>query len=82
MGSRSMHPGAERRFGQIEVAGHGADTLAFVEHEPDRLRLEVVIKPPTLASSLGGLGMVVGILSAFRNVSTKPDQAHQGSLGS
>ena len=40
----------EGRFRQIEIAGDRADALAFVEHQPDRLRLEVVIEPATRAS--------------------------------
>ena len=32
---------AQRRFGQIEIAGDGADALAFIEYEPDRLGLGV-----------------------------------------
>src|SRR5207247_10206418 len=42
-------------FRQIEIAGDGADALAFVEHQPDRLRLEVVIEPATRPSPFGGL---------------------------
>lgn len=43
----------ERRGRQIEVAGDGADGLAFIHDEPNRAGLELVREPPTEAS--GGL---------------------------
>src|SRR5207253_1573661 len=42
------------RFGQIEVARDGADALAFVEDQPDGLRLEIVVESATRSSPLGG----------------------------
>src|SRR5688572_16911217 len=50
-----MHPLPECRFRQIEVARDRADALAFVEHQPDSLRFEVVIEPATRSSPLGRL---------------------------
>ena len=42
-------------LGQIQVAGHGRDALALVEHQPDGLGFEVVIKLPARAPALGGV---------------------------
>jgi hypothetical protein len=41
-----MDPRPQRRFRQIEVAGDRANALALVEHQSDRLGLEVVIELP------------------------------------
>src|SRR5947209_7589850 len=54
IGARAMHPLSESRFGQIEVARDGADALAFVEDQPDGLRLEIVVESATRSSPLGG----------------------------
>jgi len=51
----AMYPLAERRHGQVEIAGLGPDALALVEHQPDGLRLEVVIEPPALQDSASGV---------------------------
>jgi hypothetical protein len=42
----SLHPFPQRRLGQIQIVGHRAHCLAVIENESDRLRLEVVVKPP------------------------------------
>ena len=53
IGARALHPLAQRRLGQIEIAGDGADALALVEHQPDRLGFEVVIELPARPSLRG-----------------------------
>jgi hypothetical protein len=40
----ALHPFLKRGFGQIEIAGHRSDTIAFVEDQSDRLGLEVFIE--------------------------------------
>ena len=46
IGPRVLDPLAQRRLGQIEVAGDGADRLAFIEHQPDGAGLELVSELP------------------------------------
>jgi hypothetical protein len=58
------------------VAGDAADALAFVEHEPDSLGLEVVVELPAGRRRLRVSAIGLDIVSAFRKMSTKPDQAH------
>jgi hypothetical protein len=54
IGARAIDPLAKGCLGQIEVARHTAHAPALVEHEPDRLGLEVVIESPA-GPALGGL---------------------------
>ena len=42
----AIHPLAQRRLGQIEIAVDAAHALALVEHQPDSLGFEVVIESP------------------------------------
>ena len=50
-------PGAQRRLGQIEVAGDPTDRLAFVEHEPHRTRFVLVVKLPAWPPGLRRLDL-------------------------
>src|SRR5688500_9313155 len=52
----SLHPFAQRGFGQIEIAGHRADWFAFVNHQSDGLSFEFIIELPTRAPAWRGLG--------------------------
>ena len=49
IGAGAMDLFAERRLGQVEIAGRGADALALLEDQADRLRFEVVIEPSAWA---------------------------------
>ena len=55
-----------------------ADALPFIEHQPHSLGFEIVIELPARPPALGGSAMARGIVSTFRKMSTKPDQAHCG----
>src|SRR4029453_4185318 len=46
VGARAVHPLAQRRLGQVEIAGDGAHGLAFVQYHPDCLGLEFVVESP------------------------------------
>ena len=72
---RPLDPLAERRLGQIKIAGHRADRLSLVEDKADGLALNSSIncrRGRRFAVSAIGLDIV----STFRKMSTKPDQAH------
>src|SRR4029450_4365669 len=50
---RAFDPLPQRGLGQIKIARHGADALAFIEDQARRLLLELSIEPPALAPRLG-----------------------------
>jgi hypothetical protein len=56
VGLPAPHPLAQGRLRQIEIAGGRTHGLALVQHEPDRLGVEVLVKPPARppASRRGG----------------------------
>ena len=63
---------------QVELARHRADALAFLEHQPDGAGLELLREPPACPPACVSAA-IPDIVSAFRKMSTKPDQAHSAS---
>ena len=76
-GTAGLQGHSQHRLGQLEVAGPAPNGLAFIEHQPYRAGLELVIKLP---SGFPGVvvRVIVDIVSTFRKVSTKRVHAQDG----
>ena len=73
---RLLDPLAQRRLGQVELAGDGADALAFVEdqaHGAGCLNSSVNCRR---GRRFGVSAIGLDIVSPFGKMSTKPDQVH------